>query len=101
VLAAITRPVCTGEANPDETTARCRNRRHHVHAGALTLLPEADILDDAIGLTLTVRHNLQDCLYLAAARRLGAELITADPTFVRRVGPHYGRVSLLHGCEPH
>jgi predicted nucleic acid-binding protein len=66
----------------------------------VTLLPECDLLDDAIELTLQIRHNLQDCLYLAAARKLGAELITADGKFRDRVHPFDSRVTLLRGCEP-
>jgi len=53
-----------------------------------------------IELTLQIRHNLQDCLYLAAARKLGAELITADSKFRDRVHPFDSRITLLRGCEP-
>jgi predicted nucleic acid-binding protein len=99
VLAAITRCVRTGEAGPEETTARCGDWLRHLRVGAITLVPEGDLLDEALGLSLEIRHNLQDCLYLAAARRLDTELITADRTFQERASPLYGRISLLRGCE--
>ena len=94
VLAAITRRHRTGEATPDETTSRCRNWLRHLHAGAVTLLPEGDLLDDALGLTISIRHNLQDCLYLAAARRFDADLITADSKFRQCASPLYRRATL-------
>lgn len=95
VLAALTRRVRTGEAKPDETRSRCESWLRHAHSGALSLVPEHEILDDALSLSLGVPHNLQDCLYLAVARRLDAALVTADRVFHERAAPHYARVSLL------
>ncbi len=68
VLAAVTRCVRTGEAGQEETQARCRNWLRHLGIGAITLVPEADLLDEALNLSLEIKHNLQDCLYLAAAQ---------------------------------
>ena len=86
-----------GEAGLEETTARCKNWLRHLDVGAVTLVPEADLLDEALSLSLEIRHNLQDCLYLAAARRLDATLITADETFYKRAKPSFKGVSLLPG----
>jgi predicted nucleic acid-binding protein len=99
VLGSITRCVRTGEAGPDETRKRCGNWFRHLGAGAVSLIPEAELLDDAISLALEVKHNLQDCLYLAAARRLDAALITADKKFRDRAGSLDKRITLLQGCE--
>lgn len=99
VLAALTRRVRLGEASADETGARCRDWLRHLGAGAVSLVPEHEILDDAIALSLEIRHNVQDCLYLAIARRLDASLITADRIFQERAAPRYARISLLAGCE--
>ncbi len=99
VLGALARRVRTGDATQDETQSRCQNWLRHLHAGAVSLVPEQEILDDALALSLEIPHNLQDCLYLAAARRLEASLVTADRTFQERAALHYGRVSLLSGCE--
>jgi predicted nucleic acid-binding protein len=85
VLAAITRRVRTGEAGPDETTARCPAWLRHLQAGAGTLLPEGDLLDDAMNRTLTIRHNLQDCL------RLTALLADARDLVLKLVGPGDGQ----------
>lgn len=99
VLGALARRVCTGEATHDETRSRCQHWLRHLHTGGISLVPEHEILNDALGLSLSIPHTLQDCLYLAAARRLEAKLVTADRMFQERAVPHYGRVSLLPGCE--
>lgn len=72
VLAAITRRVCTGEATAEVTMTRCNNWLRHLRAGAVTVLPEHEILDDAVSLSLQIPHTLQDCLYLAVANKLDA-----------------------------
>jgi predicted nucleic acid-binding protein len=99
VLAALTRRVRNGEATAEETISRCVAWRRHLRSGTVSLVAEQEILDDALGLSLQIRHNLQDCLYLAIARRFEAPLITADRPFHDRALPLYSRVSLLPGCE--
>ena len=78
VLASITRCVRTGEAEREETRKRCRDWEIHLGAGVVTLIPQEELLEAALELSLEIKHNLQDCLYLAAARRLDASLVTAD-----------------------
>ena len=67
--------------------------------GLFTLTPDADLLSDAIELATELRHALQDCLYLATARRFDVPLITADSGFRERAFAFDKRVTLLHGCE--
>lgn len=100
VLAALTRRVRNGEATVEETEKRCQDWRRHLHAGAVSLIPEHEVLDEAVRLALAIRHTLQDCLYLAAARRLDAALVTADRPFHDRAKASYPRITLLPGCEP-
>ena len=52
--------------------------------GQIFLLPNADDLEGAAKLALELQHALPDCLYLAAAERLGVALVTADRAFARR-----------------
>jgi predicted nucleic acid-binding protein len=52
--------------------------------GQIFLLPNADDIEAAADLALELQHPLPDCLYLAAAERLGIALITADRSFARR-----------------
>jgi predicted nucleic acid-binding protein len=44
----------------------------------VVLHPHAPLLREATRLSLAHRHGLQDCLYLALARRLNCRLATAD-----------------------
>jgi predicted nucleic acid-binding protein len=99
VLAAITRRVRTGEATVTETEKRCGDWRRHLRDGAVTLVPEPEMLDEAVRLGIQIRHTLQDCLYLAVARRFDATLVTADGPFYTRVKPAFGRITLLGACE--
>jgi predicted nucleic acid-binding protein len=101
VLAAIARRVRTGEATGEEAGSRCRNWLRHLRTGIVTLVPERELLDEALALSLEIRHNLQDCLYLAAARRADATLITADRRFHDRASPMFERIAMLAGCESH
>jgi predicted nucleic acid-binding protein len=99
VLDNLTRCVRTGEAGSDETRKRCGDWFRHLGAGVVSLIPEADLLDDALSLALEIKHSPQDCLYLATAHRLDASLITADKKFCDRASSFDKRVSLLAGCE--
>jgi predicted nucleic acid-binding protein len=63
--------------------------------GQVFLLPNADDLEAAAKLALELQHPLPDCLYLAAAERLGVALITADRAFVRRAHQRSHLVQLL------
>jgi predicted nucleic acid-binding protein len=63
--------------------------------GQIFLLPNADDLEAAVKLALELQHALPDCLYLAAAERLGVALITADRIFVRRARRRSHLVQLL------
>jgi predicted nucleic acid-binding protein len=99
VLAAISRRVRNGESTTKEARSRCDNWFNHLREGAVSLIPEADVLQDALALSFTVRHALQDCLYLATAQRLDAPLVTADRRFCERAKSVYKAISLLPGCE--
>jgi predicted nucleic acid-binding protein len=101
VLAAITRCVRTGEAPMEETKTRCTNWLRHLEAGVVFLIPESELLEEALRLSVQIKHNLQDCLYLAAARQIEARLTTADRVFRDRAAPFDDRVEMLAGCESH
>ena len=66
-----------------------------VSEGQILLLPNSEDIEAAATLALELRHPLPDCLYLAAAERLGVALITADRAFVRRAERRSRLVQLL------
>jgi len=101
VAAAITRRVRAQE-NPlpaKEVINRYQRWIRLLDQGIITLIPEDDLLSQAVDLAVHIKHPLQDCLYLAAAVVLDAELITADEPFLKRAVRHYQRVTLLPGCS--
>jgi predicted nucleic acid-binding protein len=87
VCAAITRRVRDPERPipADIADQRCRTWLGLLDAGTVVLVPDQELLHDAIRLSIEVRHALQDCLYLAAAQRHGIPLVTADGPFFRKV----------------
>ena len=99
VLSALTRRVRNGEATAAEARAQCHRWQANLRDGAVSLVPEVDILDDAIELSLKIKHPLVDCMYLAVAKRLDAPIVTADRPFHDRAKTFYKKISMLPGCE--
>jgi predicted nucleic acid-binding protein len=100
VTAALCRRVRKEELAAAQAKLRCQHWLDRLHAGLFRLTPDEELLIDAIDLACQIKHPVQDCLYLAAARRLDASLITADRTFRDRAAALDTRVTLLAGCEP-
>ena len=65
----------------------------------VSLVPQSDILDEALRLAMEIGHTLQDRLYLAVARRLDATLVAADNSFYHRAKASYKLIFLLPGCK--
>ncbi len=101
VAAAITRRVRAKEKPipAQEATDRCAAWLRMLDRAVISLVPERELLDDAIALSVKLRHTLQDCMYLALALRLDAPLVTADKPFQERAVAHFSRVTMLPGCN--
>lgn len=97
VCAAITRHVRDPKEpiSPEAAAQRCAKWLELLDAGAVVLIPEDELIRDAIQLAIEVKHPLQDCLYLAAAVRGRLPLVTADEQFYRRAGPAFPNVRTL------
>lgn len=63
----------------------------------LHLIPDEDLYHSAIDIGFRSRHALQDCLYLATAQTMKAQLVTADRTMFERGGKSVCQVTLLTG----
>lgn len=63
--------------------------------GQVVLLPNGDDIAAAAQLAFALQHALPDCLYLAAAARLGTTLVTADQAFARKARRGSARIQLL------
>jgi predicted nucleic acid-binding protein len=99
VLAAITRRVRKGLATPSESRERCAKWLGYLEAGTIAVVPEEAVLNQAVEAAITLKHTLQDCLYLATAQQLDARLITADRPFYERAKMNFPAIQLLVGCE--
>lgn len=99
VASALCRRVRRGELAAEDAAALCDHWFARLQQGLFTLSPDRDLLSDAVQLATQLKHALQDCLYLAIARRLDAPLITADEPFFKRASVFDGRVSLLGGMQ--
>jgi predicted nucleic acid-binding protein len=84
---------------PDVALSRCAKWFRLLDQATISLIPEAELLQAAVNLSVEIKHTLPDCMYLAAARSLNARLVTADRPFHERAVRFYKHVALLPGCE--
>jgi predicted nucleic acid-binding protein len=82
-----------------EAEARFQDWQGELAGGLFTLAPDRDLAQEAFALSVKIKHNLDDCLYLAVAIRADAPLITADRPFCERARKVYKHISILAGCE--
>ena len=97
VPGALTRSFRQGYITEAIARERCSAWADRLSDGAITLLSSQSLLSEATTLSLEIRHSLQDCLYLAAAKHLGADLITADRPFWKRIHKLHPETRLLAG----
>ncbi|HMQ16210.1 MAG TPA: type II toxin-antitoxin system VapC family toxin [Phycisphaerae bacterium] len=65
------------------------------------VIPDLDLLDDAVRIARMCSHPLTDCLYVAAAVKMGAALVTADASLRSRCKRAHKRIALLGAAVPH
>jgi predicted nucleic acid-binding protein len=99
VAAAICGRVRRNEMKAKDALVRCADWQKRLERGLFTLTPDDALVAEAVALATELKHPLQDCLYLAVARREDATLITADKSFHKRAKPLFGKIALLPGCE--
>jgi len=95
VTSALIRKAIRGQLSGADAGNTLRAWFRALAAGQIFLLPDADDIEAAAELALELQHPLPDCLYLAAAERLGVALITADRAFARQAEPRWHLVQLL------
>jgi predicted nucleic acid-binding protein len=99
VAGALCRRVRNGQLAAGEAETRCRHWLTELDRGLFSLMPDRELLAEAVALSFKLKHALADCLYLSVAIGAGAPLVTADRIFHERAKPLYKKVSLLPGCE--
>ncbi|MCE9565977.1 MAG: type II toxin-antitoxin system VapC family toxin [Planctomycetes bacterium] len=99
VASAITR-VCRQKAFDAVAASEGLNRwRRFTTLDTVRFATDVSLLPEAESLSLSLRHPLADCLYLALAKRERLPLITADRPFVDAVGTEFPNVCHLAEYE--
>jgi predicted nucleic acid-binding protein len=87
--------------SPAVARSLCDKWFRFLDTAPLDLIPEAELLQQAVNLSIEIKHTLPDCLYLALAQKEKAHLVTADKPLFERGSRFYKQISLLKGCEGH
>jgi predicted nucleic acid-binding protein len=98
VTGAIVRRYREGKLSLPLAREACELWEADLAAGALRLVPDDRLFEQARDIAFQIRHAIQDCLYLATAVSVGgARLVTADPTFQSRAAATFPFVDLQTG----
>lgn len=92
VAGAVTRKVRAGELDARLARTALDTWFEGLSSGFPILVYDDVDLARAADLSLSLRHALPDCLYLAVAMRLGVPLLTADRRFEKLAMPIYPRI---------
>ena len=95
VAGAIARAFRNRRVDVDEVTAALDAWSDRLRQRSLELVPNDLYLRRAVEISCALLHPLSDCLYLALAERLDADLVTTALTLRRRAAPVWPRVRLL------
>jgi len=99
VCGALWRRVRKGDLLEDEAELRCKHWLKELEKQTIDLIPDRELVSSAMEFAKQLKHPLADCLYLAAAHRFDAAVVTADRKFHDRAKPVYDKISLLGGGE--
>lgn len=100
VAAAIARKVRFEELDVQDGDNAITLWLQFLRDGVITLSPDEADLPHAWNIAVDLKHPLQDCLYLALAERIEAQLITADAKFAGKAGQRHTRIRLLDPTQP-
>jgi len=81
----IVKKVRIGDVNSDQGWSCYQNL---FQSNVLEFIPTEDLLGSAYKLANSIEHSIYDCIYLAAARRIDASVVTADRKFYECVQKH-------------
>ena len=65
----------------------------------IQLVSDAELFAQSVEMAFLIRHTLSDCLYLALAKRLDVQVVTADGPMFDRGNQHYSKVTFLPGVK--
>jgi predicted nucleic acid-binding protein len=95
VAGAMTRRYRCGEMSADDVKACVRLWIEMLKEGIVQTSANLDDLREAGNISIQLKHPLQDCLYLATARRTSSRFITADRLFAGKAASVFPGVEVL------
>jgi len=95
VASAMTRRYRRGEMSAEDAKGCIRMWIEILKEGVVQVASNVDDLQEAGNLSLQLKHPIQDCLYLAVARRTSSRLITADREFAAKAASVFPGVEVL------
>lgn len=101
VSSAITRKFRSGVLTTEKVDAALTMWGRFRRLSHLRIDEDEDLLPAAERLSLSIRHPLADCLYLAVAERYGVPLVTADQPFFEALGDRFPAVHHLRSYSGH
>jgi predicted nucleic acid-binding protein len=84
VMSTIMRCVHDNRSSAVEAEHRCEAWQSQLEDREIILLSDDELLKAAIGISISLKHYLVDCLYLEACRRTEAPLVTFDEELARK-----------------
>ena len=84
VAAAFTRLLRTGDFDRPTVETKLQKWQHALTQQAISLERTSNDFKTATKISMDIGHQLQDCLYVATAKRLNAPLITADKKLLKK-----------------
>lgn len=72
---------CLGRMSPEEVD----DTNERIAGYFNEIIPSEVLVVESSFLARSIRHPIYDCLYVVAARRLGAQLVTADKALLAKV----------------
>ena len=95
VLSAISRRYRTGGISAATAQGLMAEWLEDLDSESVTLWPDDLDLDAAMRFSIRIHHALVDCLYLACAVRVGAELVTTDENLLNRARALHPQIRML------
>lgn len=86
VAAALTRLLRMNRLQTEMAMTLLEEWRKALMQQTVSLEPTEEDFAEAVALSIHLQHQLQDCLYVAVAQRLGAPLVTADRKLLEKSG---------------
>lgn len=97
VAGAMTRRYRRGEMAEEDAKSCIRLWVELLKEGIVQMAFHLDDLQEAGNIALQLKHPIQDCLYLAVARRTSSRFITADREFASKAASVFPGVEILGG----